>query len=271
MPRFSANLSMLFCEQPLADRFDAAAHAGFAGVEIQFPYDHPAPLLAARARAAATEVVLFNLPLGASPEDRSLNCDPARHAAFRAGLARTLDYAAELGCRRINCLAGVVPEGVPREAALAAYRDNLREAARAFAPAGITLVIEPINTRTVPGFLLDGSAQAITLIQELGEPNIRVQFDFFHMQIMQGDLAGTLARELPWIGHIQFADVPQRHEPGTGSGEIAFSHVFDRLDALRYDGWVGAEYVPSRRTEDTLGWFAPYRAAQRAVQPATQP
>lgn len=271
MPRFSANLSMLFCEQPLAERFDAAARAGFAGVEIQFPYDHPAPLLAARARAAATEVVLFNLPLGESDKDRSLNCDPARHAAFRAGLSRTLDYAAELGCPRINCLAGVAPDGVPREAALAAYRDNVREAARAFAPAGITLVIEPINTRTVPGFLLNGSAQAIALIRELGEPNIRVQFDFFHMQIMQGDLDGTLARELPWIGHIQFADVPQRHEPGTGSGEIEFAHLFDRLDALRYDGWVGAEYVPSRRTEDTLGWFAPYRAAQRAVQPAIQP
>jgi hydroxypyruvate isomerase len=257
MPRFAANLTMLFTERPFLDRFAAAAAAGFTAVEYLFPYDcEPAALQERLAEFRLTQV-LHNLPAGNwSAGERGIACLPDRTAEFAEGVDRAIQYATALGCRQVNCLAGVLPEGLDAAEAHATFVANLRSAARALDRAGIRLLIEPINTRDIPGFFLARTAQARAIIDEVGSPNLFLQYDVYHMQIMEGDLATTLRRQLPLIAHIQVADPPDRREPGTG--EINFPFVFDLIDRLGYEGWVGCEYKPTARTEDGLAWIRPY-------------
>jgi hydroxypyruvate isomerase len=254
MPKLAANLSTLFPERAFLERFSAARRAGFRYVEYQFPYVLAATDIARAAREAGVEVVLHNLPAGdAAKGERGVACLPGREAEFREGVERALSYAAAVGCRRLNCLAGLAP--VDR-AHFETLVGNVRHAARRLGEAGIQLVIEAINTRSVPGFFLSGSQQAIDVLNAAGEGNAFLQYDLFHMQIMEGDLAATLERLLPRIGHIQIADVPDRHEPGTG--EINFDFLLAHLDRIGYSGWVGCEYNPRGDTLEGLSWAKPY-------------
>lgn len=254
MPRFAANLSYLFTEVPFERRFAAAAEAGFTAVEFHFPYAFPAARLADAARDAGVDIVLFNLPPGDwSAGERGIACHPDRVDEFRDGVARAVEYAQALGCPRLNCLAGLLPAGVDAATARATLVANLRFAAQALAAAGLTLLLEPINTRDMPGFFVSTSRQALDIIAETGAPNLRLQYDLYHAQVMEGDLARTLAAELPRIGHVQIADAPGRHEPGTGA--IDFPFLFGHLDRLGYAGWVGCEYAPTSDTAASLGWL----------------
>jgi hydroxypyruvate isomerase len=254
VPRLAANLSTLFPELDFLDRFGAARAAGFRYVEYQFPYAYPAQELARRARAAGVQVVLHNLPAGDMARgERGIACLPGREQEFREGVERAIEYAGAVGCPRLNCLAGLAPQDARHFAALA---ENVRHAARRLGEVGIELVLEPINTRSVPGFFLTHSRQAIDVLNAAGEGNARLQYDLFHMQIMEGDLARTLERLLARIGHIQIADVPDRHEPGTG--EINFAFLLAHLDAIGYSGWVGCEYNPSGDTLEGLKWAKQY-------------
>src|SRR5689334_1821328 len=254
MPRLAANLSMLFTERPFLDRFAAAAAAGFRYVEYQFPYAWPAKAVAEAARRAGVQVVLHNLPAGdMAAGDRGIACLPGREDEFRAGVEQAIGYASASGCPRLNCLAGLAPVERAHFDVLVA---NVRYAARRLSEVGVQLVIEPINTRTVPGFFLSGSAQAIDVLDAAGEGNAFLQYDVFHMQIMEGDLAATLERLLPRIGHIQVADVPERHEPGTG--EVNFEFLLAHLDAIGYSGRVGCEYNPRGHTLEGLQWARPW-------------
>lgn len=254
MPRFCANLSLMFTEHPFVERWGAAARAGFAGVECHFPYAVPAGELAAELRTHRLEQVLFNLPPGDwAAGERGIACLPDRIDEFEAGVAQATRYARELDCRRINCLAGIAPADADRAELLSVMERNLRFAARTLAGAGIELMVEPINTRDMPGFLLNRSAETLALIERVGEPNVKLQYDVYHMQVMEGDIARTLERELARIGHVQIADNPGRHEPGTG--EINYPFLFDWLDRIGYAGWVSAEYIPAGDTVDGLGWM----------------
>lgn len=257
MPRFSANISMLWKEIGLPERFEAAARAGFRAVEIQFPYAWEKSLLGRSARRAGVEVVLINIPAG-DPEkgDRGIACLPSRLAEFRESVARAIEYAEALGCRQMNCLAGVAPPQIEREALRETYVSNLRHAAGELARHGMTLLTEPVSTQAAPGFYLNTSAQALALINEADAMNLKLQYDLYHMRIVGDDLAEILSANLPRIGHMQIADVPGRHEPGTG--EIDFPRLFDLIDRLGYRGWIGAEYVPVGRTEDGLAWVKKY-------------
>ncbi len=257
MPRFSANISMLFNEAEMPDRFAAAARAGFKAVEIQFPYDWDRDRLADNAARAGVEVVLINLPAGDRERgDRGIACLPSRVAEFRDGVGRAIDYAKALGCTQMNCLAGLAPPDVAGATLRQTFISNLRYAAFELGREGMTLLIEPINTRTMPGFYLHHSGPAIAIMNAVGVPNLKLQYDFFHMQIMEGDLARTIEANIALIGHMQIADVPGRHEPGTG--EIDFAFLFEHLDRLGYRGWVGAEYEPAGRTENGLAWARKY-------------
>jgi len=257
MPRFSANISMLFKEVEFPERFDAAARAGFKAVEIQFPYSWDKDRLARIAQLAGVEVVLINIPAGDSGKgDRGIACLPSRAAEFRQGVGRAIEYAKALGCKRMHCLAGIAPPDADPAKLRATYVSNLRHAAGELKRHGMTLLIEPINTQTSPGFYLNKSAQALALMDEAGAANIELQYDLFHMHIMGEDLAGAIEANLARIGHMQIADVPGRHEPGTG--EIDFPPLFDLIDRLGYRGWIGAEYVPTARTEDGLAWAKKY-------------
>jgi len=267
MPRFSANLSYLFTEVPFVERFAAAASAGFEAVEFHFPYEYAIDELAERIAAAGVEVVLFNLPPGNwAASERGIACHPGRESEFRDGLGRAIDFARALGCKRVNALAGIAPPGASEDRLRRTFIDNLAFAARALEREGIALVIEPINTRSMPGFYLNRSQQALEIIREVnetsGETNVKIQYDLFHMQIMEGDLAHTLETLLPHIGHVQFADAPGRHEPGTG--EINFPFLFGHLDRIGYDGWVGAEYAPLTSTRESLAWLDRARRDTRA-------
>ena len=254
MPRFAANLSLLFTEHAFLDRFAAAARAGFAAVECQFPYHWPLVQVAEARERAGVALVLHNLPAGDwDAGERGIACHPDRVDEFQAGLEQALVYARGLGCRQLNCLAGIAPPGADPERLRATFIDNLAFAARRLRAEGMRLLIEPINTFDVPGFYLNRSAQAIGIIEAVGADNLFLQFDLYHAQRMEGELAGTLSRQLSRIAHLQVADNPGRHEPGTG--EIRFPFLFDHLDALGYAGWVGCEYVPSGTTEDGLGWL----------------
>lgn len=254
MPRFCANLSLLFTEHPFVERWAAAARAGFRGVECHFPYAEPAAVLAEELRRNGLEQVLFNLPPGDwAAGERGIACLPDRVAEFEDGVGRAIAYARALDCRRINCLAGIAPAGAERAELLAVMEGNLRFAARALAREGIELLVEPINDRDMPGFLLNRSAETLALIERVGEANVKLQYDAYHMQIMEGDLARTLQRELLRIAHVQIADNPGRHEPG--SGEINYPFLFDWLDRIGYTGWVSAEYVPAGDTAAGLGWM----------------
>lgn len=255
MPRFAANLTMLFTELPFLERFAAAANAGFSGVEYLFPYAWPVDQLADQLKTHHLEQVLFNLPPGDWQRgERGIACLPDRVEEFREGVFEALDYARRLDCQRINCLAGLKPDELPDDVAFDTLVDNLRFAADLLAAEGITLTLEAINTKVdMPGFFLDCSAIAVAAIEAAGRDNLRLQYDIYHMQIMEGDLCRSLSRLCPHIGHIQFADNPGRHEPGTG--EICFEHLFRHIDSLPYDGWVSAEYHPQTDTASSLGWF----------------
>jgi hydroxypyruvate isomerase len=254
MPRLAANVSTLFPERDFLERFAAAAAAGFKAVEYQFPYQWKAEDIADRVRAAGLRVVLHNLPAGDFARgERGIAALPGREREFREGVERAIDYAKAVDCPRLNCLAGLAP--VDREH-FAVLVDNVRFAARKLGAAGLSLTLEAINTRSVPGFFLSRSAQAIDVLNAAGEGNAFLQYDFFHMQVMEGDLAQTVERLLPRIGHIQLADVPGRHEPG--SGEINFDFLLRHLDALGYSGWVGCEYNPQGDTLEGLKWARPY-------------
>lgn len=256
MLRFAANLSMLFTEAPFLERFALAARAGFGAVECQFPYEAPAAEIRARLDDLGLAMVLHNLPAGDwAAGERGLACRPERVDEFRAGIARAIAYAKALGVPRLNCLAGIAAPDLAPAALRRTLVDNLRFAARALADEGLALLVEPINTFDVPGFAVARTTQALALLDEVGASNAFVQYDVYHAQRMEGELAGTLARALPRIGHVQVADDPGRHEPGTG--EIRFDVLFAELERLGYAGWIGAEYRPADRTEDGLGWLPP--------------
>jgi hydroxypyruvate isomerase len=255
MPRLAANLSMLFGEVPLLDRFAAAAKAGFAAVELQFPYECAVDDLRDRLQAAGLQLVLHNLPAGDwARGERGIACHPDRVDEFRAGVDRAIEYATALACPQLNCLAGIAPAGVPAQTQHATLVANLRFAAQKLKAAGIRLLIEAINVHDVPGFALNRSRQAFELIDEVGSDNLYLQYDIYHMQRMEGELAATIKANLPRIAHLQLADNPGRNEPGTG--EINFRFLFGWLDAIGYRGWVGCEYRPATTTEDGLGWRA---------------
>jgi hydroxypyruvate isomerase len=254
MPRFSANLSMLFGEHDFLDRFDAAARAGFRGVEYIGPYDHEPEVVAARLKRNGLSQVLFNLPPGDwGKGERGIAILPDRIDEFRKGVDTAITYAKALGCPQVNCLAGVVPKGVELHALEAVFAENLKFAAERLEKEGIKLLIESINTRDIPGFFLNTSRQALAIIDRVGSKNIFLQYDIYHMQIMEGDLARTIEANLGRIAHIQLADNPGRHEPGTG--EINYPFLYEHLDRIGYAGWVGAEYKPKAGTEAGLGWF----------------
>ncbi|WP_431474332.1 hydroxypyruvate isomerase [Marinobacter sp. KM021] len=255
MPRFVANLSMLFTEVPFLERFSRARAAGFTAVEYLFPYDWPAEQLAEQLREQGLTQVLFNLPPGDwQAGERGIACLPDRVEEFRAGVDQGITYARVLGNRQLNCLAGLKPTDLDEQIAWETLVANVQYAADRFADAGLTLCLEAINSRVdMPGFMLDTTGKVMALLEELDADNVRLQYDVYHMQIMEGDVIRTMECLLPWIGHIQFADNPGRHEPG--SGEINFSNVFAALDRMGYQGWVSAEYRPSSVTEDTLSWF----------------
>jgi hydroxypyruvate isomerase len=255
MPKFAANLSFLFADAPFPERFRRAAAAGFAGVEYLFPYDYPTSDVAGWLRANDLEQVLFNLPAGDwAAGERGLACLLQRQGEFAGSVERALDYAAALHCRRVHCMAGRRPAGVGEAELETTYVANLRFAADRFATIGATVTIEPINSRIdMPGYWLDDVARGFRLLEAVDRGNVKLQYDIYHAQIIAGDLARTLEANIGRIGHIQIADNPGRHEPG--SGEINYPFLFDLLDRLGYDGWVGCEYKPLTTTEAGLGWL----------------
>jgi hydroxypyruvate isomerase len=255
MIKLAANLSMLFTELDFLDRFKAASDAGFHAVEMQFPYAYQASDIADRLKATQLELVLHNLPAGHwEAGERGIACHPDRVDEFKAGVELALRYAQTLNVRQLNCLAGILPEGVSQAAAHHTLMHNLVFAADKLRAAGIRLLIEPINTYDVPGFFLSTSSQAIDIIKESGSDNLFLQYDLYHMQRMEGELIQTIKSNLILIKHIQLADNPGRFEPGTG--EINFHNVFIELDAMGYEGWIGCEYKPKAGTLAGLGWRA---------------
>lgn len=255
MPRFAANLGFLFPEVPLAERFGAAAAAGFGAVEFAQPYELEAHEIAELLEANGLEMILFNLPMGdKAAGDFGIACLPGREDEFREGVARAIAYAGVLGNERVNCIAGKAPAGTDAAALRATLVANLRYAAREMGRAGLTLVLEPINTVDVPGFVVARPAEGAALLAETGAPNAGLQYDIYHAAMMGEDPVEGLARFAPVIRHVQFADAPGRHEPGTGRVDIAA--CFARLDALGYAGWTAAEYRPTKATVETLGWLA---------------
>ena len=257
MPKLAANLTMLFGEVEFLERFEAASAAGFRAVEYLFPYAYDAQELKRRLHDHGLAQVLHNLPAGTwAAGERGIACHPDRVDEFKAGVAQAIKYAAALDCDRVNCLAGILPSSVDAVVARETFVRNLRYAAPLLKAAGIALLIEPINTRDIPGFFLSGTKQAIEIIEAVGSDNLWLQYDIYHMQIMEWDVAQAIERLLPHIGHMQLADVPGRHEPGTGA--IDFPSLLAEIDRLGYNGWLGCEYVPAAKTIDGLAWAAPY-------------
>jgi len=254
VPRFAANLSYLFPERAFLDRFEAAVRCGFGAVEFHFPYAWEKESVVQAAQGAGVEVVLFNLPAGDwEAGERGIACHPDRMLEFQTGTVNAAEYALALGCTRLNCLAGIAPVDVGRETARATLIRNLRFAADELERLGIRLLLEPINTRDVPGFFVSRTAQAVELIDAVGADNLYLQYDIYHAQVMEGDLARTIEANLARIAHMQIADNPGRHEPGTG--EINFDFLFRHIDQLGYDGWIGCEYRPAGSTEAGLEWI----------------
>lgn len=253
MPKFAANLTMLFTEQAFLDRFDLAAKAGFKAVEFLFPYDFNPDEIKRRLDANGLQLVLHNLPAGNwDAGERGIACHPERVSEFREGVERAISYAQVLGVRQLNCLVGKAPAGVPDNVLRQTVVDNLRYAAQGLKKAGLRLLIEPINTFDIPGFYLNRTVQAAGMLVEVGADNAFIQYDIYHAQRMEGELAATMEKYLPRIGHIQVADNPGRNEPGTG--EINYPFLFAHLDRIGYDGWIGCEYKPATTTETGLGW-----------------
>lgn len=255
MPKLAANLSMLFNEVPFMDRFEAAAQAGFKGVEFLFPYDFDMDQMAEKVQANNLEIVLHNLPAGDwAGGERGITCLPDRVNEFQDGVGKGIEAAKKLGVTQLNALAGIAPAGVDRDQVQATYVANLKFAAEALKAEGIRLITEPINTFDIPGFFLTGTQQGIDIIKEVGSDNLFLQHDIYHMQRMEGELANTIKANLPMIKHMQLADNPGRNEPGTG--EINYKFLFKFIDDLGYDGWIGCEYRPATTTLEGLGWIA---------------
>ncbi len=261
MPAFAANTTFMFTEHEFLDRFAAARKAGFEAVEFHYPYAWDKRTVRDALDAAQVRAVLINIPVGDKDKgENGLACLPGRRADFLAACRQAIDYALALGATRVNCLAGLVPEDADPREYRAAFLEHLRAAAPEFKRAGVEIMIEPLNTRDVPHFFLHRSRQAVEIIRAVGADNVKLQYDLYHMQIMEGALAQTLEELLPVIGHIQFADTPGRHEPGTG--ELNFDFLFRHIDRIGYRGWTSAEYRPTARTADGLGWLA---AAPRSM------
>ena len=257
MVKLAANLNFLFTEVHFLDRFALAKEHGFEAVEYPIPYDYPEDALAERLREHGLTQALINLPAGDwAAGERGLACHPDRTDEFREGVATAIRYAQALDCPRANCLAGIPPEDASTEDAVDALIENLAYAGRASREAGLQLLTEPINTRDIPGFFLNTSAQGLAVIEEIGDGLVGLQYDAYHMQIMEGDLARTVEENLEVIGHIQIADNPGRHEPGTG--EVNYGFFLRHLDAIGYEEWVGCEYAPATTTEAGLGWLSDY-------------
>ncbi|OYV01430.1 MAG: hydroxypyruvate isomerase [Burkholderiales bacterium PBB5] len=253
MPKFAANLTMLFTEHPFLDRFDHAAKAGFKAVEFLFPYAFNPGEIKRRLDANRLQLVLHNLPAGNwDAGERGIACHPDRVGEFREGVETAIGYAQVLGVRQLNCLIGKAPAGVPDRVLRQTVVANLRFAAQRLNKAGLRLLIEPINPFDIPDFYLNRTVQAAGLLAEVGADNAFIQYDIYHAQRMEGELAATMEKYLPRIGHIQLADNPGRNEPGTG--EINYPFLFAHLDRIGYDGWIGCEYKPATTTEAGLGW-----------------
>jgi hydroxypyruvate isomerase len=258
MPRFAANLSMMFNEVPFLDRFALAAKAGFKGVEFLFPYEHPAAEIAARLKDNGLQQVLFNAPAGDFAKgERGMAAIPGKQAAFRDSIKLALEYATTLACPRLHIMAGLKPEGVAHDTLTAVYGANLAYAAEECAKVGVKPIIEPINHRDIPGFFLNTTDQAAAIIAAVGPEKLGLQFDLYHCQITEGDVVKRVEKHLPLIAHMQVADTPGRHEPGTG--EVNWPFVFKTIDALGFRGWIGCEYRPAGETLAGLSWFAPYK------------
>ncbi len=267
MPRFAANISTMFTERPLVERIAAAANAGFDAVECQFPYEVPASEMKAALDQAAIPLVLINTPPGDfEAGERGFAALPGREAEFRAAMDEALAYASAVDCRKIHVMAGIKPDGTEREACLEVFEQNLRHAASASSGVDM-LLIEPINTRDIPGYVLNTPEEAAVIIESIGSTGIRLQYDFYHTQIMRGDVARGLETFWPIIGHVQFAGVPERQEPDIG--ELNCDYLFECLDRLGYDGWVGAEYFPAGETEDGLSWAVRYGIRPKPTHLAT--
>ena len=257
MPKFAANLTMLFNEVEFMDRFDAAAKAGFRGVEYLFPYANDKNQLADKLKTLKLTQVLHNLPAGDwGAGDRGHACQPVRVGEFQDGVGKAIEFATALGCQQANCLAGIAPKDAKPDQLRKTFVENLKFAAGKLKAAGIKLLIEPINTYDIPGFYLSRSAQALEIMDEVGSDNLFLQYDIYHMQRMEGELAANLKKHLARIRHIQLADNPARNEPGTG--EINYPFLFKHIDQIGYDGWIGCEYKPATTTVVGLGWAAAY-------------
>jgi 2-dehydrotetronate isomerase len=253
MPKFNANLSWLYQEKPFPDRFAAAASAGFSGIEILFPYDQPAAEIRAALQANGQELVLMNAPPGNfSAGERGLAALPGREKDFRKTFGQALEYAAVLGCQRIHVMSGIAAESDQTEVHHT-FLANLEYALDQIDESDISILIEPINTRDIPGYYLSTVEQADSILKELSHPALKIQFDWYHAQIMGGDLARRTEKYFSKIGHFQLAGVPDRAEPDRG--EVNFPYLFQLVDSLHYDGWIGCEYRPRGRTEEGLGWL----------------
>jgi hydroxypyruvate isomerase len=258
MPRFSAHLGMLFTEVPFPQRFEAATRAGFEACEFRFPFDYPAEEVAGWIQRARLTNVIFNMPAGDwAAGERGIAAVPGREADFRAGVEKSVEYARVLGTKMLHAMAGKLVPGIDPGQHRSAFIENLRYAAREAAKIGVTVTLEPINPNDVPGYFLTTQEQAHAIREEVDEPNLKVQLDLYHAQVVEGDLATKIRRYLPHLGHVQVAGIPGRHEPDD-RGEINFPYLFALLDELGYAGWVGCEYAPRGRTEDGLGWMRPH-------------
>jgi hydroxypyruvate isomerase len=265
MPRFAANLSMMYVEHPFLDRFAAAAADGFEAVEYLFPYEWPADTLAATLQRHRLRQVLFNAPPGDfAAGERGLASLPGREAEFRSGLDRALEYAAALACPRVHLMAGLLPAGTSRASLRPTYLKNLEWAAKKAGDAGVDVLIEPINTRDIPGYFLNRQDEAHAVLADIGAPRLKVQMDLYHCQIVEGDVAMKLRSYLPTgqVGHLQIAGVPDRHEPD--AGEVNYPYLFEVIDSLDWDGWIGCEYRPAAGTSAGLGWLR--RERERAAR-----
>jgi hydroxypyruvate isomerase len=252
MPKLAANLTMLFTELPFLDRFEAAQNAGFSAVEFLFPYDYEKQQIADLLNANNLQLILHNLPAGNwAGGERGIAAHPARAQEFREGVDRAIDYATALKVPQLNCLAGIVKDDATE--AHNTLVDNLRFAADRLQEAGIGLVLEPVNTRDVPGFFINRTDQALAILDDVGSSNLKLQYDIYHAQVMEGNLAETIEKNFLRIGHLQLADNPGRHEPGTG--EINYDFLFRHIDRLGYSGWIGCEYKPAKTTLEGLAWL----------------
>ena len=259
MPKFNANLTMMYNEVEFLDRFERAANSGFKGVEFLFPYAYSKEEIAERLQKHGLELVLHNLPAGVwDAGERGIAVLPGRVGEFQEGVGQAIEYAKALGCRQLNCLVGKTPQGLSQDKIEGTLVDNLKFAAGALEEEGIRLLVEPLNSQDIPGFHIVHSADALRIFEMVNHDNVWLQYDIYHMQIMEGNLTKTVRENIDRIAHMQLADNPGRNEPGTG--EINYTNLFRFIDEAGYDGWIGCEYKPAGVTEEGLGWIEPYLA-----------